>query len=98
MEVLSQLWQKEGAFGLWKATNVTFLYGLLLKTLETWSRSMFAALLNLPDPGVILGSSAGVGGLDVVDSPSPLFSLGVAVAAAGVAGFLLAQLDIVRTR
>lgn len=59
---------------------------------------MFSALLNLPDPGLIPGSTAGVGGLDVVDSPSPLVSLGVAVAAAGVAGLLLAPLDIVRTR
>lgn len=59
---------------------------------------MFSALLNLPDPGLIAGSSAGVGGLDVIDSPSPLISLGIAVAAAGVAGFLLAPLDIVRTR
>lgn len=97
-EVLAQLWQREGAWGVWKGTNVTFLYSLLLKTLETWTRSMFSALFNLPDPGFITDVGGGVGGLDILDSPSPLASLGVAVVAASVAGLLLAPLDIVRTR
>lgn len=97
MEVLAQLWQREGAWGVWKGTNVTFLHGVLLKTVETWTRGMLSALLNLPDPGVVV-SAGGIGGLDILDSPSPLSSLGIAVAAAGVAGLLLAPLDAVRTR
>lgn len=98
MDVLSQLWQREGAWGVWKGTNVTFLYSLLLKTVETWTRSMLAALLNLPDPGLLSEAGGGVGGLDILDSPLPFASLGVVVVAAGVAGLLLAPLDIVRTR
>ncbi|KAI9822523.1 MAG: mitochondrial fusion and transport protein ugo1 [Pycnora praestabilis] len=96
LEVLSQLWQKEGAWGIWKGTNTTFIYSILLKTIESWARSMLSAVLNVPDPGLLAG--AGVGGLDVIDSPYPLASLGVAVAAAGIAGVLLAPLDIVRAR
>ena len=58
---------------------------------------MLAAVLNLPDPGLASGS-LGAGGIDIIDSPSPLSSLGIAVVAAGVAGAILAPLDIVRTR
>jgi len=98
LEVLGQSWAREGAWGVWKGTNVTFLYGLLLKTIEVWTRSMLSALLNLPDPGSISNTYGSVGGLDILDSPAPLASLGVAVIAAGVAGLLLSPLDIVRTR
>ncbi|KAI9664218.1 MAG: mitochondrial fusion and transport protein ugo1 [Alyxoria varia] len=98
LEVLSQLWQREGSWGFWKGTNVTFIYQLLFRTLETWTRSMLSALINLPDPGMLAASGGAVGGLDIIDSPSPLGSLSVAVAATGLTGLLLAPLDIVRTR
>ncbi|KAF2754674.1 mitochondrial carrier [Pseudovirgaria hyperparasitica] len=97
-EVLSQLWQKESVFGVWRGTNATFVYNFLLKTIESWTRSMLSALLNVPDPGLHGSFGSGIGGLDVVDSPNPFFSLAVAVAAAGVAGFVLAPLDLIKTR
>jgi fusion and transport protein UGO1 len=95
MEVIGQLWTKEGAWGVWKGSNATFVYTVLLKTTESWSRSLLAALLNVPDPGIIAGLGTGV---DVVDSPYPWASLGVAVGAAAMAGLILAPLDIVRTK
>lgn len=98
LEVLSQLWTKEGAWGVWKGTNSTFVYNFLLKTIETWMRSLLSALLNVPDPGLLGGYGVGGGGLDVVDSPNPMTSLAVAVAAAGITGLVLAPLDMVRTR
>ncbi|POS73506.1 hypothetical protein DHEL01_v208101 [Diaporthe helianthi] len=39
-EVLSQLWQREGAWGTWKGTNATFVYNVLQSLLENWSRSL----------------------------------------------------------
>jgi fusion and transport protein UGO1 len=51
----------------------------------------------VPDPGLV-SSASGIGGLDIIDSPSPLMSLGVAVAATAIAAALLAPLDMVRTR
>ncbi|KAI9829653.1 MAG: hypothetical protein M1819_006024 [Sarea resinae] len=96
LEVISQLWQKESAWGVWKATNASFIYSLLLKAIESWMRSLLSAVLNVPDPGLLAGTT--VGGLDVVDSPYPLASLGVAVAASGLASLILSPLDIVRTR
>jgi len=98
LEVIAQLWQKESAWGVWKGTNVTFVYNFLLKTTESWTRSLLSALLNVPDPGLVGGGASGIGGLDILDSPSPLMSLGVAVAAAGIAATLLAPLDLIRTR
>lgn len=95
MEVLGQLWTKEGAWGVWKGSNATFVYSVLLKTTETWSRSLLAALVNVPDPGMLAGLGAGV---DVVDSPYPWASLAVAVGAAAMAGLILAPLDVVRTK
>lgn len=80
---------------MWKGSNATFIYSVLLKTVETWSRSLIAAVVNVPDSGMI--ASLGLNG-DVADSPYPWASLGVAVAAAAIAGLLLAPLDIVRTQ
>lgn len=76
---------------------------MLVKAIESWTRSLLCALLNLPDPGALAGGpseavASAMGGLDIMDSPSPLASLGVAVAAAGIAGILLAPLDLIRTR
>jgi fusion and transport protein UGO1 len=97
LEVIAQLWQKESAWGVWKGTNVTFIYNFLLKTTESWFRSAISAILNVPDPGLVT-SASGIGGLDIIDSPNPLMSLGVAVAATAIAATLLAPLDLIRTR
>ena len=98
--MLSQLWAKESAWGVWKGTNATFMYNVLLKTIETWTRSLLSALLNLPDPTLISSSTvpASLGNVNIIDSPRPLATLGIAIAAAGIAGVILAPLDLVRTR
>ncbi|OCK79523.1 mitochondrial carrier [Lepidopterella palustris CBS 459.81] len=97
-DALKQLWIKESVWGPWKATNMTFVYNLLLKTGETWTRSLLSALLNVPDPGQARSTASGIGGLDIIDSPNPLMSLAVAVAAAAITCLALAPLDLVRTR
>ncbi|KIW07094.1 uncharacterized protein PV09_01977 [Verruconis gallopava] len=97
MEVISQLWSKEGAWGIWKGTNSTFVYNVLLRTIETWTRSFLSAMLDLPDATLLaMGSPAGT--ISILDSPNPVASIAVAVGAAGVAGLLLSPIDIVRTR
>lgn len=103
LDVLGQLWQHSGATGLWKATNATFVYNILVKAIEGWTRSLLSALMNLPDPAALAGNpseivAGAMGGLDVADSPSPFTSLAIAVAAAAIAGLVLAPLDLVRTR
>ncbi|KAI9675845.1 MAG: mitochondrial fusion and transport protein ugo1 [Trizodia sp. TS-e1964] len=97
LEVISQVWQKEGVWGIWKGANATFIHSVMLKTLESWIANLIAAILNVPDPS--LATIAGIGGADgILESSNPWISLGIAVAAAGSAGLILAPLDIVRTR
>ncbi|KAF2192077.1 mitochondrial carrier [Zopfia rhizophila CBS 207.26] len=98
LEVISQLWQKESAWGVWKGTNVTFVYNFLLKTTESWTRSLLSALLNVPDAGLMGTAASGIRGLDIIDSPNPLLSLAVAVAATAIAAIALSPLDLIRTR
>ncbi|KAI2629264.1 mitochondrial carrier [Hypomontagnella submonticulosa] len=93
-DVISQLWSKESAWGVWKGTNATFLYTILQSLLENWSRSLLSALLNVPD----LGLKDDVDRLVDVASPYPWASLCVAAAAAVATGLILAPLDLVRTR
>ena len=96
LEVIGALWTKEGVWGVWKGTNATFIYGALLRTFENWARSFLSAVLNAPDPGLAAGGMGA--GLDVIDSPYPWASLGIAIGAAAMAGIVLVPLDIIRTR
>ena len=92
--VISQLWQKEGAWGVWKGSNATFIYTVLQSLLENWSRSCLSAVFNVPD----LGVKDDIDRLVDIASPYPWASLCVAAAAAVATGLLLAPLDMVRTR
>ncbi|KAI9793437.1 MAG: mitochondrial fusion and transport protein ugo1 [Peltula sp. TS41687] len=96
LEVISQLWAKEGGWGVWKGSNASFLHTVLLKTIESWTRSLLAALFNISDAGLL--TRLGVGGVSVADSSQPLASLAIAVVSAGFAGVLLSPLDTIRTR
>ncbi|TPX16402.1 uncharacterized protein E0L32_004051 [Thyridium curvatum] len=94
LDVISQLWSREGAWGVWKGSNASFLYSVLQSLLENWSRSLLSALFNVPD----LGVRDDVDRLIDIASPYPWLSLCVAAAAAVTTGVLLAPLDMVRTR
>ncbi|KAL2163012.1 hypothetical protein VTH06DRAFT_6848 [Thermothelomyces fergusii] len=94
LEVIAQLWHKEGAWGVWKGTNATFLYSVLQPLLENWSRSLLSALFNVPD----LGVKQDMDRLVDIASPYPWASLCVAATAAVVTGLILSPLDLVRTR
>ncbi|KAK0652350.1 mitochondrial carrier domain-containing protein [Cercophora newfieldiana] len=93
-DVIGQLWQVEGAWGVWKGANATFIYSVLQSLLENWSRSLLSALFNVPD----LGVKHDMDRLIDIASPYPWASLFVAAAAAVTTGLILAPLDLVRTR
>ncbi|KAL8672057.1 MAG: hypothetical protein Q9168_003452 [Polycauliona sp. 1 TL-2023] len=98
---ISTLWQKEGAWGTFKGTNSTYIHSILLSTITSFTRSFFAAIFAVPDPSLsfqINPPAGSVGGLDILSSPVPIASLAIAVSAAGIAGVLLAPLDIARTK
>ncbi|KAH6987707.1 chromosome segregation protein Cse1p [Ilyonectria robusta] len=94
LEVIGQLWGKEGAWGVWKGSNATFLYTVLQSLLENWSRSFLSAIFNVPD----LGVKEDIDRLIDIASPYPWSSLFVAAAAAVATGVALSPLDLVRTR
>lgn len=104
---ISTIYNTSGAVGLWRGTNCTFLYSILLRTTDSFVRSLLLAIVGLPeiagpDPGG-LGPSlsvtgAGFSGVDVSDSPNPIGSLIIAGIASCITGLLLAPLDLVRTR
>ncbi|KAL9129788.1 MAG: hypothetical protein Q9175_007197 [Cornicularia normoerica] len=101
LAVLSSHWAAEGPWGIWKGTNSTYIHSILLSTITSFVRSFFSAFMALPDPGLSFTATPSLsyaGGLDVLSSPSPLASLAVAVSAAGLAGIILAPLDIARTK
>lgn len=93
-EVIGHLWQKDGVFGVWKASNATFLYTVLHSLLENWSRSFLSAIFNVPD----LGLKEDIDRIIDIATPYPWASLFVAAGAAVVTGLALAPLDLVRTR
>lgn len=94
LDVIGQLWNREGAWGVWKGSNATFLYTVLQSLLENWGRSFLSAIFNVPD----LGVKDDIDRLIDIASPYPWVSLFVAGAAAVATGVALAPLDIVRTR
>nr|OQO16449.1 hypothetical protein B0A51_17469 [Rachicladosporium sp. CCFEE 5018] len=106
--VLSTMYNSSGALGLWRATNCTFLYSVLLRTAESFVRSLLLAVLGLPDlsgpdqsllaPGLLSSAGAGTSGLDITDAPSPVLTLAVIGLASCLSGLLLAPLDLIRVR
>lgn len=105
---LAQLYNTSGAIGCWRASNTTFLYFILLRSTDSFLRSLLLALLGLPDIpgpadnglGPALGVRGGLGfsGLDLADSPNPFGSLVVVGLSSCLTGLLLAPLDLVRTK
>ncbi|KAG5992625.1 hypothetical protein E4U54_003595 [Claviceps lovelessii] len=93
LDVIGQLWQHDGAWGVWKGSNATFLYTVLQSLLENWGRSFLSAIFNVPD----LGVKDDLDRLIDIASPYPWASLFVAASAAVVTGVLLSPLDLVRT-
>ncbi|KAH3685477.1 hypothetical protein WICPIJ_003545 [Wickerhamomyces pijperi] len=88
IDVISALLSSEGMRGLWRASNVTFVYGALSSTLEAWITGFISPFLQIPDPFFV----------DVVHSNDPLTTLLLSLSATVITGLLLAPLDLIRTR
>ncbi|EPY53229.1 fusion and transporter Ugo1 [Schizosaccharomyces cryophilus OY26] len=86
--IISSLWEKEGAKGLWKGHTVTFLYNLLYSGFQTWLSATFSGFLSIPDPNI----------MPPVDSVRPLSSVFVKSISSAISALVLAPLDIARTK
>ncbi|KAF8437773.1 mitochondrial carrier domain-containing protein [Terfezia claveryi] len=91
-DMIKALWSKEGVWGIWKGQNASFIHWMLTQTLESWTSSLLSAILSLPEPTLIADSAS------TLDSPNPLLSIGVAIAASAITALILSPLDIIKTR
>ncbi|WPG98521.1 mitochondrial fusion and transport protein ugo1 [Acrodontium crateriforme] len=108
MQAISAIYNSSGAVGLWRATNCTFLYSALLRTTDSFIRSLLLAIIGLPDisgpdqsglaPSLGVSGAMGFSGLDLTDSPNAIGSLVIVGLSSCIAGILLSPLDTVRTR
>ncbi|KAL4788456.1 hypothetical protein BJX76DRAFT_116343 [Aspergillus varians] len=91
-EVLSQLWTTSGPTSPWKATNATFIYSLLLPTLNTFIRSLLSAIVGLPEDDITPSMAS-----DILTSTSPIATLVLSFISSSISAILLSPIDTART-
>ncbi|KAJ5196847.1 hypothetical protein N7449_007326 [Penicillium cf. viridicatum] len=91
-EVLSQLWSSSGPTSLWKSSNTTFIYSLLLPTLNTFIRSLLTAIVGLPEEDISTSMTA-----DILTASSPLATLVLSFISSSLSALILAPIDTART-
>ncbi|KAK4944368.1 hypothetical protein LTR10_016254 [Elasticomyces elasticus] len=99
LETLSALSSSGGALAMWRATNSTFVYNILNRTLETFLRSFLGAVLGLAETDIL--ASAGTGAIpdtSILNSTTPAATILIATAAAAISSLVLAPIDAARTR
>lgn len=92
LDVLSQLWATSGPTSLWKASNATFIYSLLLPTLNTFIRSLLSAIVGLPEEEIASSMTA-----DVLASTSPIATLVLSFISSSISALILSPIDTART-
>ncbi len=83
--IMSTIYSAEGATGVWKGANITFIYNILKESLEGWLSGTMSVLIGIPDPALML------------ETGDPA-SIAVTLASVGLTAILLAPIDIARTK
>ncbi|KAK2733689.1 mitochondrial fusion and transport protein ugo1 [Myotisia sp. PD_48] len=89
LDVLSQLWSTSGPASMWKASNSTFIYSILLPTLNTFMRSLLSAIVGYPEDA--LSSS------DILTSSSPGTTILLSCISSALSSIILSPIDTART-
>lgn len=92
LDVLSQLWVNSGPTSIWKASNATFIYSILLPSLNTFVRSLLTAILGYPED-----SFSSVPALDILTSSSPGTALALTCISSALSSIILSPIDTART-
>lgn len=92
MDAMSQLWATSGPTSLWKASNATFIYSLLLPTLNTFIRSLLSAIVGLPEEDISSSTTA-----DILASASPVATLVLSFISSSLSALILSPIDTART-
>ena len=99
MDALSALSSNSNALAVWKGTNSTFIYSVLLRTSETFFRSFLAAVFGIAENDIALtATSTSLSDSTVISSVFPLATVLIATAATTLSALLLAPIDAARTR
>ena len=99
IDALSSISQSSGALSMWRATNTTFIYSILSRTLETFFRSFLAALLGVAEPDILAPlTTSAIPDPSILSSASPAATVFISTAACALAGLVLAPVDAARTR
>lgn len=98
LDALSALSSNSGALAIWRGTNSTFLYSVLLRTFETFFRSFLAAAFGVADIESVLNTSTTISDNNILSSTSPLVTIMIATTATAISALLLAPIDAARTR
>ena len=99
LDALSSLSANSGPFALWRATNSTFIYGILSRTLESFIRSFLAASFGVADPDVLIPSASGaIPDSSILAAASPMVTVLIATASSAITSLFLAPIDAARTR
>ncbi|KAK5941080.1 hypothetical protein PMZ80_006357 [Knufia obscura] len=98
LDALSALSSGSGALAIWKGTNSTFIYSVLLRTFETFFRSFLAAVFGIAENDIALSSASNISDSTVLASVSPTATVLIATAATALSALILAPVDAARTR
>jgi fusion and transport protein UGO1 len=99
LDALSSLSANSGPFSLWRATNSTFIYSILSRTLESFIRSFLAATFGVADPDILIPSASGaIPDSAILAAASPMVAVLIATASSAVTSLFLAPIDAARTR
>ncbi len=99
LDALSSLSSNSGALSLWRATNTTFIYNLLSRTLEIFLRGILAATFGIAEADVLVPVATGaIPSASILTSTSPVASVLIATASAAISALILSPIDASRTR
>lgn len=97
-DALSALSSQGGALAMWKSTNSTFIYSVLMRTFETFFRSFLAAVFGVAENEIALSASTTIADSAILASTSPAATVLIATAASAISALILAPIDAARTR
>ena len=99
VEALSSLSSNSGALSLWRGTNTTFIYSLLLRTFETFFRGLLAALLGIAESDLLVPAPSGaIPSASILISTSPAATVLIATVSSAISSLILSPIDASRTR
>ena len=99
LDVLSALSSSSGPISLWRASNSTFMYGVLSKAMESFFRGLLGAIFGIAEGDILTPTSPGlIPNFSILSSASPAATLLISTAATGLSALVLGPIDAARTR